>query len=183
MKHSEKSLSVSPNLLSRITKISVKKLSILSLSATFSIAVIGCSESQKEQATESLGLDEKDVFSLKVGSCFNNPSDANIEEDELVTDVPIRECNKPHDNEVFHIFNLTGMTDQRDAKAIEEQVYTQCDAAYSAFIGKPYEDSSYDMSYLAPSDESWENGDREVTCYVFNPESEQMTASLQGSKV
>ena len=160
-----------------------KKWMAVGLSVACSLTIMGCSESQQEQATQKLGLDEKDVFSLKMGSCFNNPSDANIEENELVTDVPIRECTKPHDNEVFHIFNLTGMAEQRDAKAIEDQVYTQCGSAYTAFIGKPYEDSTYDMSYLAPSDEGWAAGDREITCYVFNPEAEQMTVSLQGSKV
>lgn len=160
-----------------------KKLVIVILSATCSLSVIGCSESQKEQATETLGLDEKDVFSLEVGSCFNNPSDVIIENDEMITDVPIRECTKPHDNEVFHIFELTGMTEQRDAQAIEDQVYSQCATAYSTFIGKSYDDSTYDMSYLAPSDESWVNGDREITCFVYNPKAEQMTSSMQGSKL
>ena len=159
-----------------------KTLIALGLSTLCSL-VLGCSEAQQEQATQTLKLDEKDVFSLKVGTCFNDPSGSNIEVDELVSDVPIRECTKPHDNEVFHIFELTGMTDMRDAKAVEDQVYSQCSTAYTAFVGKPYEDSTYDMNYLAPSDESWATGDREITCYIYNPEAEQMSASMKGSGV
>lgn len=159
------------------------KLIAAALTVACTFAIIGCSESQQEQATETLGLDEEDVFSLTVGTCFNDPNGANLEQDELISDVPIRECDAPHDNEVFHIFNLTDMTEQPEATVVQDMVYTECSQAYTAFVGKDYEESAYDMSYLAPSDESWVDGDREITCYIYNPEGEQMTASMRGSSV
>ncbi len=168
-----------------ITKTTVKKTLLASLLVT-SLMAVGCSEAQQDQATQSLGLDEKDVFSLKLGSCFNNPNPSGItegEESDLITEVPIRECTKEHDNEVFHIFNLEDAATIPTTDAISESVSKECVKAYEVFVGKSYEETKYDMSYLSPSDETWATGDREVACYVYDPDEIKLTTSLKGAKV
>lgn len=157
--------------------------SVAVLGITCLLALSGCSEAQQDQATQTLGLDQEDVFSLKVGTCFNDPNGAAIEEDELISDVPVRDCNTPHDNEVFHVFDLPESLEQPEATLVQDAAYTECGQAYATFVGMDYDDSAYEMNYMAPSDESWADGDREIACYLYNPESEQMTASMKGSEV
>lgn len=165
------------------TKFSVKKLLTISL-AIASFSIVGCSEAQQEEATQTLGLDEKDVFSLKLGTCFNDPKPSAVtegEDSDMITDVPIRECNKPHDNEVFHIFNLPEAPLPPASEELDELVYAECSKAYGEFMGKSFDDSKYNMNYLSPSNETWADKDREVVCYIFNPEEQQMTASMKGA--
>lgn len=147
------------------------------------VSMVGCSESQREQAEQTLGLDEKDVFSLQVGTCFNETS-GNISsgEDEEISDVPVRDCNKPHDYEVFHLFNLTGDT-LPTGEDFETQVMENCVPAFEQYVGKPYEESIYTMSTLSPSTESWEASDREVACFLFDDSGEQLTESLKSKNM
>lgn len=173
---------MTPHTLARFT---TKKLLMISV-AVASLSIVGCSEAQQEEATQKLGLDEKDVFSLKLGSCFNDPKPSAVtegEDSDMISDVPIRECNKPHDNEVFHIFNLPEAPMPPASQELDEIVYSECSKAYSEFVGKSFEDSKYDMSYLSPSNETWVEDDREVVCFIYNPEEEQMTASMKGAAI
>ena len=155
--------------------------------ALMSVSVVGmsgCSETQREQAEQTVGLDEKDVFSLQVGTCFNDTSDSTINSavDEEISDVPVRDCNKPHDYEVYHLFDLTGDSLPSD-EAFEQQVIENCDPSFEQYVGKSYEDSIYSMSTLSPTPESWETGDREVACFLFDDSGEQLTESLKGKNM
>ena len=145
----------------------------------------GVFDTNDHEAVESLGLDEKDVFSLKVGSCFNEPKNPEVDEEQndLISDVPMRECNKPHDNEVFHVFNLPDGPTVPSADTLDEAVYAECDKAYKTFVGIPYDDSTYNMTYLSPSNETWtQKNDREVVCYAYNEDGKQLTASIKGTR-
>ncbi|WP_227430891.1 septum formation family protein [Psychrobacter sp. I-STPA6b] len=147
---------------------------------SISILATGCSESQKEQAVETLGLDQEDVFSLKVGMCFNDPSDSDIYTEDQVSSVPVRDCTKPHDYEIFYTFNLTNQT-LPDDETLEEEAFEKCTQAFQQYIGKSYEDSIYEMSYLHPTEESWQADDREVACFLVDAEGKKLTQSLKGS--
>lgn len=167
-----------------ISKLTLNKLSIVCLATA--ITMIGCSETQQEQATQTLGLDAKDVFSLKVGTCFNepNPSDMSKDEDsDLIAEVPIRECNKPHDNEVFHLFDLPDTAALPDNNALNEIVLAECSQAYAAYVGKSFEDTKYDMGFMSPGNDTWLEGDREIVCYIYSPDAEQITVSLKGANL
>ena len=182
---SSKKTSKSSFLTQLISSITAKNILILCLAASSSIVITACSESQQDQAVESLGLDEKDVFSLKVGSCFNEPKNPEVDEEQndLISDVPMRECNKPHDNEVFHVINLPDGPTVPSADTLDEAVYAECDKAYKTFVGIPYDDSTYNMTYLSPSNETWtQKNDREVVCYAYNEDGKQLTASIKGTR-
>ena len=45
--------------------------------------------------------DDGNVFSLEVGTCFDDPESLTE-----VSDVPIVECTEPHDTEVYHLFDM-----------------------------------------------------------------------------
>lgn len=162
----------------------LKNILIACLAATGSIAIIGCSETQQEQAKQTLGLDQRDVFTLKVGSCFNDTQNPEAGDDEynLIDEVPMRDCGKPHDNEVFYVFDLPDGPTVPNGETIEEIVNTACDKAYEAYVGIAYEDSLYYSNYMSPSDESWTQlDDREIVCYAYDEK--QLSASIKATAI
>jgi hypothetical protein len=118
-----------------------------------------------------------EVFSLEVGECFQDVAAGETE----VENVETVDCDEPHDNEVFHTFELEGDEFPDDATllgAIEDECL---DPVFEDYFGAPYETSEIEVLPITPTPESWEQADdREVVCAGFIPE-EQVEGSLQGS--
>jgi Septum formation/Protein of unknown function (DUF2510) len=116
-----------------------------------------------------------DVFAIGVGDCLTDES--SVEGD--VTDVQTIACDQPHAREVYHsyIIEADELPGQTEMESIVEE---QCLSAFDTFVGMPYADSKYDITYLPPTDESWSAGDRELLCLIFDPAG-NTTGSLQGS--
>jgi hypothetical protein len=118
---------------------------------------------------------EVDAFAIKVGDCLN---DADVTDE--VTTVPFVECSQPHDSEVFARTEITGDVFPGD-DALETQLAAFCRGdAFTQFIGIEYADTMYDTSGYYPSESSWESGDRELLCTVWDPEA-QVTGTLAGA--
>ncbi|MBD0293338.1 MAG: septum formation family protein, partial [Jiangellaceae bacterium] len=66
-------------------------------------------------------------------------------------------------------------------QAVDTAAQEICVAEFEDFVGIPYEDSVLDVGFLAPTEESWREGDREVLCTVFDP-AEEVSGSLRGAK-
>lgn len=112
-----------------------------------------------------------DVFSLRVGDCFDDEAfEAEIED---VAAVP---CTEPHDNEIFHSFEMPAGEWPGD-EAIDTASLEQCTAAFATFVGIAYESSALDWSTITPLQDGWETiDDREVLCIAWDP-----AGKLQGS--
>ena len=67
-----------------------------------------------------------------------------------------------------------------DQTGIETVVQDQCLPAFQAFVGLAYQDSVLEVSYLAPTQDSWDAGDRELLCLIYDP-SGDVTGSLAGA--
>ena len=112
-------------------------------------------------AVASLGLagcSQGNVFSLKVGDCYNNPSEGEL------SDVEIVNCSNAHEEEVYAIFDISGSTwpGRYQVDGLAEQ---GCLGRFTAFVGIDYEYSEYYGFSLSPSEDSWNRGDdREVVC-------------------
>lgn len=158
--------------------ISVKNLFKLSQTAVIFASVFilsACSEDATvEKAVDVLNLDHEDVFSIDVGVCFD---DENLEEEE-VSSVPVRECNEPHDNEIYFAFDLP---DGKFPKT-DEPMYAKCEEEFGNFIGVKYDDSIYDYDIMSPTKSSWEDNDREVLCFVYDSNDEKLEKSLKDAK-
>ncbi|MEN8237699.1 MAG: septum formation family protein [Actinomycetota bacterium] len=116
------------------------------------------------------------VLTLDIGTCFDDPAVAG---DVAVDDVPIVDCDTPHDNEVFANEDLTG--DQfPGVEELSNRADLVCLGAFDAYVGEPYETSIYEISWLAPSPETWDVGDREVICFAFDMNLEKITGSING---
>ena len=125
---------------------------------------------------------ESDVFSLEVGTCYNDYGD----ETEIAT-VPIVDCAKLHDNEIYARSDIAGDEFPGDT-AVQEEADTVCYDAFEEFVGLSYDDSkTLYYSTLYPTTESWDEGDREILCGITKYDEEgidivQVTGTLEGSK-
>jgi hypothetical protein len=117
------------------------------------------------------------VLSVEVGDCFQDPEGGEAE----VVDVETVDCDEPHDNEVFHVFELPE-GDFPGEDAIAEAFVAECvDQRFEAFVGTPYLESEVDAFPLAPTEGSWDRADdREVICAAYVP-GERVEGSLQDS--
>lgn len=118
------------------------------------------------------------VFELSAGDCFQDPSDASIEDG--IRELPVVPCDTPHDNEVFAVVTLPDgdFPGQEGLQSVAEE---ECVAAFEEYVGVPYDESDFVVFPIPPSSDSWEQGDRELLCTLFL-EGEQTTGSAEGSE-
>ena len=116
------------------------------------------------------------VFQLDVGTCFDDPGfDA-----KEVTSVPLVDCEEPHDNEVYFLFNVTNTVFPGD-DSLSETAADGCFNEFESFVGLEYSQSILDFSWFAPTAESWEEGDREVICFVYDLDLKKLTGTMARS--
>lgn len=136
--------------------------------------LMGCQAEPSRDSAGSIAQEgDLSVFSFRVGDCFD---DTTL---EVVSDVPAVPCSDPHDNEVFHLFELPDGPWPGDA-ALEQAYSDECLATFETYVGTPYEESELYAFPFTPTIESWEGGDREVVCAVY-ADGEQLIGSVRGS--
>lgn len=127
------------------------------------------------------GCVQGNVLSLAEGDCFDDP-DGTESADLEVTDVPIVDCADPHDNEVYHIVEVTG-DDYPGTEAIGAQADTECVDRFESFVGAPYDTSDLNFGWLTPTAESWSGGDREILCFVYRVDLGKMTGTMENAGI
>lgn len=158
-----------------------RALAIVALSAA-GLALSGCSllpsftgggTATRDDSGEVVeGNDDTDVFTLQVGDCLNDATAA-----ETVETIPTVPCTEPHDSEIYASIIMTGDTFP-GTDAVIAEADTACLDAFEGFVGVSYADSLYYYSYYFPTEGSWEGGDREILCTIYD-EAGQVTGSLQ----
>lgn len=120
------------------------------------------------------------VFSLAVGTCFDDIDAFYEEGGGGVEDVPIVECDEPHDNEVFALFDIAG-----DAfpgtSAVGTEAETGCVDRFEDYVGIDYASSRFVASWLTPTSQSWDAGDREVVCFLYDIDLAELEGSARDS--
>jgi len=119
--------------------------------------------------------DNADVFSIKVGDCLNDASVTGT-----VTTTPIVPCNKPHDSEAYKSIRMKD-GDFPGEEAVKAQADQGCADAFPGFVGLSYDDSNLKISYYFPTSDSWESGDREILCTIYD-DGVKTSGSLKGAK-
>ena len=107
------------------------------------------------------------AFSMKVGQCVQLPTGDNI------TDLETTDCSALHDAE-----------DERPSDSeLEDMGGDACLAAFEGYVGIPYEESELDYTILYPSPGSWEEGDREIICFIISGDGTdtQLSGSMRGA--
>lgn len=154
------------------------RAAVAALAAVAAVLLAGCSDDGDEpqrdasgNVTESAGAD---VFDVRVGDCLGDFGDS-----EEVTDVSVVPCDQEHGQEIYATAQVPDgeLPGDDDLRAQAEEV---CTAEFEAYVGLPYTESELDFTWLQPTAESWDQGDRELVCLVNDPAG-PVTGSLQGA--
>lgn len=121
-----------------------------------------------------------DVMTIQVGDCFDNPDVTGV-----VYNLDAIPCSQPHDNEVFASVPLTGLwVGYPGQSVVEGYAYDQCTSSlFDDFVGTPYFDSALDVFILTPTEESWDQGDREVVCALYRLDFAKLTGTARNSRL
>lgn len=148
-------------------------MGVLSLSGCSLLEGGGNEPARDEQGQVTESVDDGDVFAVKVGDCLAASGEGEVSE------VPITPCDQPHESEAFHAFEVEG-DEFPGGEALETEA-AACQEEFATYIGKPYQESTLEVTYFSPTQESWEQlDDREILCLVYDPEGDT-TGSLKGS--
>jgi hypothetical protein len=117
---------------------------------------------------------ETSALELNVGDCL--PEELSGDSISTVDVVP---CEQEHYQEVFHTEDLDHASFP-GSETVDTEAEELCSAAFEDFVGVPYNDSELYLNYLTPTEGSWELGDREVVCLIYDPEG-NTTGSLENA--
>lgn len=116
-----------------------------------------------------------DVSSLQPGECFDDPEEPSGQ----VTEVASVDCAEPHDNQVYALFDVEG-GDLAGDDEVASLARDGCIERFEDYVGVAYADAELFATWLYPSAGSWEDGDREVICVLFD-EDRQLEGAQQGA--
>jgi hypothetical protein len=107
---------------------------------------------------------ELGVFSFTTGDCVSNldMGGGNVEK---ATGVP---CSQSHQAEVY-AESFFEDNSESISSGFFDQVDEYCYSRFAPFTGISYESSALEFYILYPSADSWKDGDREVTCLIYDP--------------
>ncbi len=111
------------------------------------------------------------VTDLQVGDCFNTG------EETLISDVDAVPCGEGHEYQVFHIADHETATYPTDAE-FDVIFESLCVPTFQTFVGVAYADSALYANAITPSEESFDDGDREYACVLFEPIDETLTENV-----
>jgi hypothetical protein len=121
-------------------------------------ALAGCVDEEP-----GLPQQEGSVFALQVGTCFDEPTPV----DGRIVEVPLVDCAQAHDHEVHALVTLEDGVFPGSLEIVRH-ADEACVEHFEDYVGVDYADSTYLVSYLAPSERSWELGDRTITCFLYD---------------
>ena len=161
-----------------------RRLLTLTTIAFAGLLLSACSGTTTETERDDSGEvternDDASVFEIKVGDCYNFPDDsATSSEVETLSAVP---CADPHQAEAYHEIEIDG-DEFPGTPAVEEEADAACLAEFETFVGMPYDTSTLEFTYLAPTEASWDQlDDRLVSCLVLDPANPEVTGTLEGA--
>jgi hypothetical protein len=148
---------------------------VLIFAAAVALTLTGCTIDRPAPERNSEGSVETsqavDPFDLEVGDCT-----ADIPEGDVLESIVIP-CDEPHYWEIYDGTELTG-DDYPDDSTTTADEY--CYNAFTEFMGLPYEESEYEITYMYPTAETWAEGDREILCLTGTGEG-GLTGTLKGA--
>jgi Septum formation len=104
-----------------------------------------------------IAKDTVTATNVKVGDCF-----AEIPDSARVLTIKTVDCEQSHAGEVYAV--LTMPEGDFPGEAAIEEYQTKCEPELAAYSPDAIADDSIQMYVLYPTAETWEQGDRAVTC-------------------
>ena len=116
-----------------------------------------------------------DAFHMRVGDCFDNSSSFGDE----VSELPGVPCSQPHDYETYAVFDVSIDSYPSEENMIE-LAYDSCRERFDSFVGTDYDSSVLEITTLYPTNESWQQDDREIVCAFYDMSNEKFVGSTKG---
>ncbi len=106
---------------------------------------------------------------LKVGDCFDHVSTVDADGNNIVADSVV-DCASAHDAEVYLVIDVPAASGGAypGDEAIGTLQQSRCDAAFTGYVGKAPDLSSYTIDYERPDIDSWSSGDHTIDCLIEN---------------
>ena len=123
--------------------------------------------------------DSESVFNLRPGDCFDDV----IEDGEFAQEsetLPMVDCEDPHDNEAYALYDMADGPFPGQA-VIDDEAIAKCVPLFEDYVGSDYETSRLDVWWIFPTTESWNDGDREVACVLYDLDLNKLTGSMANS--
>lgn len=131
---------------------------------------------EPEPAPELTGPTRVSSLELDLGDCFDEPAGGAV---DLVDDVIIKECDRPHAYEVIGLVPIVAKAYPGD-RAIARRSGA-CLARFADYLDIAYDDSLFELSYYSPTRASWRHDDdRTITCLGLHPQERKLKRSLEG---
>lgn len=119
--------------------------------------------------TPTVEPEEVDVFDLKVGTCLVDDLGLGDESVTVQGGQQTVPCSEPHTFEVYAEHRMPGSVFPGEDETVDE-ASVECSDAFGSFVGISYDDSTLDLFYLYPTEDSWDEGDRIVSCLITDPD-------------
>lgn len=144
----------------------------------FVIAASACSDGPDEAKRDDGAITEAgvvDVFATEVGDCLR--LDESLAAAAEITELPAVPCSDEHLHEVFHLHEIEQPDVYPGPSELSSTADGSCLGAFEDYVGVPYLDSPLQFTYLYPSLDSWDDGDRTIACVLVS--TRPLTASMQ----
>lgn len=143
-----------------------RTLTLAVLAAALGVSLSACSLYPFGNSTSA--------FNMRVGQCVQLPDDSQVSRLET------SECTEAHDGEVFHIAKLTDATLPSEDE-MKEKAKDNCTGAFEPYVGKSYEESDLEVTWLYPTTQTWATGDREIICIATSMNEDRLMDSVKDS--
>ena len=127
---------------------------------------------------------EVGAFALQPGDCFDDSAlagSADSGEDAEVEQVSAVPCDEPHDFQVYATFDVDDAEEYPGEESVTTQADEGCFEQFESFVGRDFQTSRFNYTFLYPTVETWEIGDREIVCLLAPLDSEKLTGDAEGS--
>jgi Septum formation len=123
---------------------------------------------------------------IAVGNCLRDPARDQAGQDDgggqgnaAAAGLTVVPCEEPHDYEAIGAMDLTGEVYPGEDE-VRRSAEDFCLPEFGRFVGIPHADSALLLRYVHPTADSWEAGDRTITCLVSGEG--QTTGSLRNAR-
>ena len=156
-----------------------KSLLLIVLLGAVALVGAGCGadEPTRDDSGDITETEDVDPNVLKPGDCFNDPDVSGTTQVTALEAVP---CEEPHDNEVFHVFDLDD-GDFPGADEVKQLGLERCEPEAETYLGAPPEDSGLLIIPVTPTEGSWnDQDDRTIICALYKADASKLTGRLAG---
>ena len=115
-----------------------------------------------------------DVFSLRTGDCFQNPSGS--QSTPGLTQVTAVPCTSSHNAQVIAQLSVPGST-YPGRVTFREQAMPGCKASIAADVDRSKLTSTMKLLWIYPLPQAWADGERTISCLIVDS-SQDLTSSL-----